>query len=518
METEAKTLNLGYICPEKKMKITVEDDINVPDRNSDINKVVFKSGMAVIDSISLNNGKVSVIGHLDINVLYLTANRESVVETVCAKLAFEDMISAVEYENLAESDIKCFGKVWDMDVNVINSRKISVRGIVEVTFRAEVYSSLQAVMSVTGEGVHTRTETYNYLSCVHNRKDIIRVKENMDIGKNKPNIGRIIYSYTQLRNLDSKCRENCVIVQGDIYEFCVYCAEDDSDNMEFVDGLIPFEGKIALPGVDETMLSEVRITKEDYGTEIRPDREGEPRIIEVEMSDSIDVKVYSEKEEQLIKDAYSQNYELACENIDTDMVSLVMKNYMRHRVNQRFKCPQRKGHILQVVGESADICIDEMEAEKDCLIVDGIVNVSVVYICQDDDECIAGTRKEIPFEVKIDIAGLDEECSYSVLPCVETLLVTMSGEDEIDVKISLGLDCLVTKSSTEKLLSKVTNTEVPVIKEPVIKGIVVAENETVWDIAKKNHCSMESILAINNIEPKDITFGTRLIIADSSFT
>lgn len=509
MEPVLKNMTMVHTTFEKSYNITLEDDINVPEKKGDVKKIIFSDCDVISDQPAIRDGKLGLSGKLNVRILYMTEGADTPMDCLTAAIPFEDE-EAFE-EASSGSDLRVRTQVWDLDISVVNSRKISVRAVIINELCGKSETRIEAIEKLD-ESCLVKNKIGRQLVTVHDRKDILRVKEQIELPKEMPNAGNIIYSYSQIRNLDCKCRENYVLVKGEMYIFALYSSEEDEKDMRLYDALIPFEGKISLNGINEEMLCEVKLNRSEYNIQIRPDLDGEPRMLEIELSAGVDAKVYCEQEYSLIEDAYSLDNKLELTKMKTYSDTLVMKNYMRRRLSGKYKCPQRRGHILQIGAGTAEVNLDEVRMTMQSIAVSGVVKVKAIYICQDDDEILGSTEKEIPFNAEIEAAKLSNNCTYSVIPCVENVSITMSGEDEIEAKVSIGLEVLILESEELEVITDIKQTPYEEDNLPLITGVYICEEQEIWDIAKAYHSTPQSIMSVNGIGDEKLYPGQKLVV------
>ena len=138
------------------------------------------------------------------------------------------------------------------------------------------------------------------------------------------------------------------------------------------------------------------------------------------------------------------------------------------------------------------------------LLVDGAIIANVFYVTANDAAPMGSIRAAVPFSNKIQVKS-DEEITnmeYVVSAGVEQLSAAMTGSNEMEIKGSVGLDAICfapceTESVMECEVEEYEENEF--LKFPSIIGYIATGEETLWDIAKKYHTTVDSIKNGNHV-------------------
>ncbi|MGN1188222.1 MAG: SPOCS domain-containing protein, partial [Lachnospiraceae bacterium] len=350
------------------------------------------------------------------------------------------------------------------------------------------------------------------------KRDILRIREQYELSSNKPNIGNIVWSAPELRNVESKAVTDELQVRGDIHLFAMYFAEDSNDNVQYVEESLPFVGKVPLPGANEGMIANVAITPSQKCVSVKPDYDGEPRIMEAELVLDLDIKLYEEQTLNLITDVYSVKKNVKPVQNKAQYDELLIRNHTRCRTGDKVKLGERKDKILQIISSTAGISIDEMTVAEDGLMVEGAAKVNILYISDNDNERIGCITKELPFSQKIDASGIREDSFYTVSAAVEQLNTAMLGSDELEIKFIAGLDALILNPMDTQVITELEEEPLDynvIRKLPGISGYIVKSGDSLWNIAKKHYTTVERIMELNNLPSENIKPGMKLLITRS---
>ena len=192
---------------------------------------------------------------------------------------------------------------------------------------------------------------------------------------NKPNAGNILWSVPELRNVETKAAADELIVRGEIHLFAMYFPEDDDDNIQYVEETLPFTGKLPLAGADERMVADVLVVPAQKQIAVKPDYDGEPRILEAELVLDLDIKLYEEQNISLMTDVYSVNSRLIPVTDEAGYDNLLVRNHVRCRAGDKMKLNSSKDKILQIISSTATVNVDNISIVEDGLMVEGAAKI-----------------------------------------------------------------------------------------------------------------------------------------------
>ena len=133
MELVKKHIHMNRRRGNVTSQITLDDDFNVPDSMDDVEELILDSGEIQIESAKNLGEKVAVRGKLNFRVLY--RKPDGGLMTLAGTLPFEENVNV---PGLKEQDFLQAGwELDDLNIGLINSRKLSVKALVTLKIQAE---------------------------------------------------------------------------------------------------------------------------------------------------------------------------------------------------------------------------------------------------------------------------------------------------------------------------------------------------------------------------------------------
>lgn len=518
MELAKRNIHMNRWKGNATTQITLDDDFIVPDTMDDVAQVILDTGDIQIESVKNQGEKVLVKGKLVFQMLYRKA--EGGLQTLSGSIPFEEQINVPELE---EKDY--VGVSWELDdlnAGMINSRKLSVKAIVTLDVRVEMLYDVEAASDVdmgepmAGDTVQVESlkRNVNVAAIATRRKDTYRIKEDISLSGNKPNIDQILWSEMRLRGVSTKPLDGQVHIEGELMVFIIYSGEGEETPMQWLEESIPFSGEVELPEAVEEMVPVIGVRLIHRDMEAKPDYDGEMRELELDAVLELDMKLYEEQNMELLSDLYSTNRELMLQTGEVCFDQLLTRNMGKCKVSE--KMDVRHGdRILQICHNDGTIKIDDIEIKEDALHIEGVLEVHLLYLTTDDAEPVKSSTEVVPFHYMAEAPGINQDSVYQLNTGLEQLTAVMLGSDTVEIKAVIALDILVLQPVCEPVITNVAVEPMDMQKlqqMPGIVGYIVQPGDTLWNIAKKFHTTVENIMTTNGLSDTQISPGEQLIL------
>jgi len=514
VELIKKNIHMNKLKCKSTLQLTLDDDFNVPDVKPDIDKIIKEQGEIKITDIKAMNGKLLVKGALGFNVLYLSNGDSRPVHNIAGEIPFDEVIN-MEL-TCADDDPIVKWELEDLSTGMINSRKLSVKSIVQLNVAVEeLYDEETAVMVEGPEDVQYINKKIEITDVSANKRDTFRIKDEILLPANKGNISALLYHDIQLNNLEVRLLEDRFNIKGELSVFLLYTSEDEENPIEYYETEIPFGGTIECSGCNEDMIDDITFRISNRNLEIKTDDDGEERALDIEVILDMDIKVYAIEEPEILCDVYSPSKEITPVVKNAVYENLVIKNNSKYRIADRIRVPENQPRILQICHANGVIKIDEIIPEGNQMQVEGIIDADILYISEDDKIPLNSVKGAIPFAQIIEVKGMKPDSNYDIRPNLDQLSVMMLDSEEIEVKATISLNTIVFDNITEEIITDIEVADIDLEKlqaMPGIIGYVVKQGDSLWNIAKKYYTTVDGIMNINDMESDRIQPGDKLII------
>ena len=259
MEIVKKKIRMSRQRSQAMNQITLEEDLNVPDSKADVTGIIQHRAKVRVEESKIMENQILVSGNLEVWMLCLAEGEQHPVYRLQAKLPFSEKLNL---EGAKPGDnVSLKWKTEDIRISLINSRKISIQAL--VTFEAsveELYDTQAAVEVKEMPDVSVRTKKIEPLSMAVQKKDIFRIKEEISLSSNKPNIGEILWDSVQLRSWDVRPGDGVLDIRGELFVFVLYAADDENGSRQWIESALPFQGQIDCTGCRPEMVPDIEVT------------------------------------------------------------------------------------------------------------------------------------------------------------------------------------------------------------------------------------------------------------------
>lgn len=514
MELIKKQIHMNQWKGNVSTQITLDDDFIVPDTMDDMEQVMLDNGEVQVEQVKPVGDRVNVKGRLEFQVLY---RREGGgLQTLGGSIPFEEMINVPQLE-----DKDTVGLSWmleDLNTDMIHSRKLGVQAIVTLQVRIEAVRDTEAASDVKQGDQELPVETLKRqitaASMAVRGKDTYRIREIVGLTGGKPGIGRLLWKEMKLRVLSVKPLDGFLHLDGELTVFVIYEAEDETMPVQWLEETIPFSGDMEAEGVKEDQIPMITVRLSHREIEAKPDYDGEMRELEIDGILELDIRLYEELETELLCDVYSNSRELTPERKETVFDRILTRNVCRSRIGEKVKLPQGE-RILQICHHSGTIKLDEVEPGEDCLKIEGILEVTLLYLTSDDQTPVQSAVAQIPFKCTAEARGIREDSVYQLDAGLEQLTAVMVGGDMVEIKAVAALDFLVLQPVKEQVITGISSGPLDLKKLqelPGIAGYIVQPGDSLWAIAKKFHTTVGCVISANELAEEEVKPGQRLLL------
>lgn len=513
LELEKRNIHRNRLKSQTGTQVTLDDDFIVPDTMSDISEVILDSGIIQLEPVKVQRERITVRGKLEFHVLYRT--EEGGLQTLGGTIPFEEAINVPELE---EKDYVSVGwQLDDLNTEMIHSRKLGIRAIVTLEAKAESLYDTEAAVDVrdTGEDIHlqVKKEQIPAAAIALRRKDTYRLKQDVTLPGSKPAMERMLWTEMSLAGCQAKPLDGQIHLEGTLMAFALYEGGGDGQ-VQWVEESIPFSGEVEMQGADAEMIPAIGLKLVHREMEEKPDYDGEMRELSIDAVLELDVRLYEEKELELLQDLYATNREIVLDTGEAVFDRILTRNFGKCKVAEKVSL-ETEPRVLQICHSSGSVKLDGVEVREDSLAVDGVLEVKLLYLTDDDARPVQAATRMVPFHYEAEVPKIREDSIWYLEPGLEQLTAVMAGGGQAELRGVIALDLLVLQPEPGRVIKQAQVLPADTEKMKAMPGIVgyfVQPQDSLWDVAKRFHTTEDSILASNDLPGGEIKTGDCLIL------
>lgn len=494
-------------------QITLDDDYNVPDYRPDIVKVLKEKGELRFDEVKAANGAVWVKGSMVFRLLYRSDQSNGKISCLRGEIPFQEKLNMDGLQEFAA--VRAEGQMEDLTIGVINSRKMNVRAVIvlRVTATQEYDEDLTSGIE-DGEDYELNIVNEDILQLLMSKKDICRQKSEIVLPSSKPNVREILWKSIELRNVEGRLEEGRANVTGEVLVSVLY-SEEEEDRLQWYETTVPLSCGTECEVADDGCIHKIRATPLSMEMEVKPDYDGEERILVLELALDLDIRVWCEKNIELLQDIYSLKRKVIPVRKERKTEKLLVKNYAKCRLTEQMELPESQEKILQICACEGSVNLEKKEPAENGIRAEGTVTVELLYITTDDNMPI-GTAKEIyPFSQLIEIPEMSDGLRVELEPGVEQLSAVMLDQEHIEIKAVVHLDLMAFMGHTIDNIEEMQEEPLDVEQlenRPGLVGYIAKEGDSLWGIAKENHTTVQDIMETNQRKETVLAPGEKILI------
>lgn len=516
MELKKANLHMDHVKCQINTQITLEEDKNISDRNPDADRILMEKGNVMIEELRPAADSLFMKGKLVYEVLY-SSDDDGRLYRVQSEIPWEEKVRVEGMETTDNPQVVT--NIEDLRSSLINSRKINIRGLINFCVRTREIRDDEILLDIENmDHLEMKKEPYSQSVIVADKKDIFRIKEDLELPASLPAIGEVLWKYLDLARWEIRPLEDAIGIQGDIRLFILYESDEVEPQIKSYETVIPFSGNIECPGISSCMIADITPVISYQSLNVKADYDGEDRVLDVEMDLEIPIQMYENREMEQVTDIYGTAMDIVPEYSSRRCKLMRDKYQSRVKVTQNLKIPASSGKILQICHAAGSAFIEDSRVQEEGLMVDGILNVSILYITDSEQRKYEMLKKEIPYSYEMNNLNLGENCKWKIVPMIEQCHAVILDENNVEVKVVICME-LIIEEWREKVY--VSNVNVKPYEETVINnspGMVVyvpAKKENIWNIGKRYRVSRESIREINQLTNDEIHKGQKILVVKS---
>ena len=513
LELEKQNLHRNRLKSQTGTQVTLDDDFIVPDTMSDMAEVILDSGIIQLEPVKVQRERITVRGKLDFHVLY--RKEEGGLQALGGSIPFEE---AINVPDLDEKDyVSVSWQLEDLNTEMIHSRKLGIKAIVTLEAKAESLYDTAAAVDVNGvdEEVHlqVRREQIPAAAIALRRKDTYRLKQDITLPGSKPAIERMLWTEMKLAGCQAKPLDGQIHLEGTLMVFALY-EGGESGMVQWVEESIPFSGEVEMQGAAADMIPAIGLKLIHRDLEEKPDYDGEMRELSVDAVIELDVRLYEEQQLELLQDLYATNREIVLDTGEAVFDRILTRNFGKCRVAEKVEM-ETDPRVLQICHSSGSVKLDGVEVRENALAVDGVLEVKLLYLTDEDARPVQAATRLVPFHYEAEVPGVTEDSIWYLEPGLEQLTAVMAGGGQAELRGVIALDLFVLQPEKKQVIQQAQVMPVDTEKMKAMPGIVgylVQPGDSLWDVAKRFHTTEDSILAANDLPGGSIKAGDCLIL------
>lgn len=506
MELNKTKICLKDAVTEGSTQAMADSEAIVPDIKPDILKVLQVDAEAVITERRVENGKLMICGRVDYNILYIPDSEGEKLKSMKTTADFRQAVSCPGAGDALESIIE--SAVERVEFNMVNSRKLRLRTIIAINYEVFGIKEYEITNGTDDENAECLTEKVILENITNVSEHEFTVKENLEIPSGQRSISEILKADAKLSEIEYKTVTGKVIIKGSADVNILYT--DDEGEIGFTGAEIPFTEVLDAEGVGEDTVCELNTDIINTVCEAEPDRDGDMRIVSIDIDIVTNVTGIDIEEAEVLCDCFEPYSATLCRTETINVTKTTERPSLQSSIREIIEFPREAPSVTGVYNVVANAVIGKAAHNNGRIICEGRLEVYVLYVTDAPDDPVYSIKKEIPFSYMLECENISGNENISLKADVTHISFNLNSAGELELRCVLVISGKLTEN---KEIANIT--DVVTSQGDERRGIViyfVTGNESLWDVAKRYSVPQYKIAKYNKLETDTIESGTKLFI------
>lgn len=519
MELVKRKITLEDRKQSTKVSVSVDEDVFLPDQLPEADCIVGKKCRVQLEEPQTEEGQIHIKGKL----LYeLMIQGESAAQFFVWKGAIPFSEEERLYGEVDEIELQA--QMEDFSPELIHSKKVNVRALFSICVTQIRLIGQEAAVDLDTNGgkIEVLKKKVDLLELVARKKDVIKVKQEVTLPNNNPDIAEILWTDVSVRALDYRPKDGKIAISGEIAMFVLYRAEGMENEIASCETVVPFSDYPEMSCSREGMIVELLLRDIESQVTAREDFDGETRILQLELAMQVTLRMYEDQELEVMEDVYGMDREISGLQAPMQYQKLLYIGEGKKKVVDQF--PYDKGIQLvygspvHVEGEAA---VENIQTSADGVTVDGFLSLHLLCREQKEGNPYILIEGQVPFQYQIPAKGgtdKNEDVIHQVSVEVEQISVHFATEGMVEVRAILNVRGYIYEMCEESAIQEIKEAPLDPKKVGELPGICIyypKEGESVWEIGKKYNMPISQIKEQNHLVREKFHQGEKLLLMKS---
>ncbi len=485
---------------------SVELDYVLPDYYPDVCKLIkcFVTPSVVSESVSDN--RLSYELAAEIRILYCSENSH-MLQCVTQTLHFSRTAELPPGETII---LELLPVTDYVNCRAVSRRRLDVRGAVTIRLRTASVRQQQVLSDIFGKNMQLRKKPLPYQAKRMQHSSHVILSEELELGSSKPPLLQVVRCEAVPVEQSHKLISGKLMAQGSLQIQILYACEKDGDgSLESMTFRIPYSQVTELDGVEEQDFCQVLCTVVSCDLKPVTDENGDIHMLRCEAELKLSCTAVRMATESLVCDAFSTEHPCTVQNFSLLTSSAPVPFSEMLVCGTKLSCPDCELDCvydawceiknLTAAMESASICVSGM--------------LCCYVLVRESSGMPRLLEKEEPFEHKFSVQDLTPIDRIQIRAFAENCSYTLSGSAEVSLKTELRMEGTVIHCTETSVISDISVQENEKFSDHFALRLYFGkEQESVWEIAKRCHTSVNAILEENDLSQEQLSEQTMLLI------
>ncbi|MCL2106249.1 MAG: DUF3794 domain-containing protein [Oscillospiraceae bacterium] len=505
MELQLNSQNVGSveIVYNSKLEQAVDSDITLPEYCPDMLRILKCSVEPFILSAQAAGERVTIEGSARTFVLY--AAEDGSLHSFEQSYPFTRTADISGLSDLAVISVSV--KTEYANGRAVSQRRLDVHGMLGLHLLVRRRREDELLTGAAGGGVQTLSSTVRLSSLEALNEVAFPLTEVIEVDLDAPPVDQIISRRAVVLPGDVKAIKNKLLLKGSLELRVIYRSREAQEPVRVLHTM-PISQILEAPGVCEECENTLRLRVASLDVTPKSDVNGQLRLLEINARVAADVKGYTMLEVPVLTDAYSTQCGLALETRRLESKLLLESFRETFLAKGSFELGSAGIQSVQLV--TGELMPARTESREDALEVSGQARFHIVYIDKEGQAAFA--EKDLPYQFRRALPKGGGEVTADVAVELLSLQENIGGE-ELELRCELAVMGELFQNDKRMVVSGVSPAEEEIQpRRPALTIYFAANQEPLWEIARRYRTTMDAIKLENDITGDAAMEGQMLLI------
>lgn len=504
MQIKKHNIKMSKIVYEGEIKSSAEGSIIVPDVNPDIIKVLQADAEAFLCEKTVEDGKITLKGKVNVNVLYVPEDGNSCICSLKNSFEFCETLKRTEFEDNMRIATWC--NTEKVTYKLINSRKISIAAHLEIGVLVTGEANCGCVCDIEASGAQMKKDAVSVFGENCDEFDFT-LEDTFEL---PAAVSEILKVNTSIFDRECKTLVGKAVAKG---KMCVnILCIDESNRCVHYDFEFPFTEVFDVESAFEGAKCDITYETGEIEAVLERDDNGNLKRIAFTADITVSVRTEYSEEATVLTDCFFTDCE--CEQMFGDMEFEEILDRPVCSATLREVLPKTQGapDIGSVYATSLKPRITATQLRNGRLAVSGSVAVCVLYTADTAGAAVGSIKEEIPFNCTVDCGNSDNAAQAVLSAECDRADCTVLSPSSAELCCTIKVSGKIVRKKAVNVITDITTHE----SAETERGIVVYfsdKEDSLWGVAKRYRVSEAEIAACNELNDMRVGKGDKLIIA-----
>lgn len=491
----------------------VELDYILPDYYPDIFRLIRCDIEPVITEWSVNGGKLTYVLRCVIRLLYCGSAEDSAVRCIVRQQEYTRTAELSGSGEPAAVDISA--STGRVSYRAVNKRRLDIRAAVSVRINVTASSSREVLTDAGRSDIQLRRSPLTYAGTSITAQKTVQLSGDAELSEAQPEALSVIMQSCIPGDCELKLISGKLLAKGEAVVRVLYsCESGGSPSLEEMTFPMPFSQIIDIEGADESCLCFAEAETVSCEITPAPDREGQNRILRCEAELRINVTAVRPASVMTVSDAFSTVYPCDVETADI-RAGLIPEQYSTSfRTGARLAADGNVPERIFAVWCTPHNINTRLSDDRSTAVISGMLTYSAASL--DSEGMMTIPDQNETFEEVFEPGEpFPEGASVSSRITVTGVSYSISPDGVLTASAELSARLTAGGTRTVRAVTGIITDESARKKRDgdyAVKLWFGAENEDIWDIAKRCSTPPAAIMEENDLVSERLSGGEMVLI------